>query len=239
MPAWARICVAATNGGPSVSRTKTTEKLRIESANKENAAFYALYAAAYWVGAVLLLGGIAHFNRGPLSFDISSRDFNPIVLMPVIVAIGGVFYLARAGRDWLRARWFGTSVLEIDEVVAGHRMQGTLRTARNLDSRSGFVLRLQCIQSQEIAVAGQTSGFTHKTIVDHVLCELFQKVDGQTMRSNAGIPVDFALPGDMPATHGIQGVKGSIRWALIAEARLAGLNYNAVFRIPVRSKSTR
>jgi hypothetical protein len=69
-----------------------------------------------------------------------------------------------------------------------------------------------------------------------VLCELSQKVDGQTIRSGVGIPVDFALPGDMPATHGAQGVKGSVRWAFIAEARLAGIDYNAVFRIPVRSR---
>ena len=30
---------------------------------------------------------------------MSARDFNPIVLMPVIVAIGGVIYLALAARD--------------------------------------------------------------------------------------------------------------------------------------------
>jgi hypothetical protein len=216
-------------------RTGAAAHLRIESANKENAAYYGLTAAAYLILFVLLCGGIAIFNRGPLILDFSSPDFNPIVVIPLIVAIGGVLSLVRSGKDWLRASRFGTSVLEIDEVFAGHTMHGILRTARDLDPRSGFVLRLQCIHSKEIAVPGQSSGATHYTVVDDVLCELTQKVEGGG-RSSVGVPVDFDLPPDMPATNGPQGVKGSIRWALIAEARLAGLNYNAVFRIPVRNR---
>jgi hypothetical protein len=221
-----------------VSRTSQTiaaGHLRIESANKENARYYASTAAAYLILALLVFGGIAYFSRGPLVLDPSSRDFNPIVIIPALVAAGGLFDLARAVRDGLRARWFGTSVLEIDEVFAGHSLHGMLRTSRDLDPRSGFVLRLQCILSKEIAVAGQSSGASHHTVVDDVLCELTQKVESSG-RSSVGVPVDFDLPPDMPATNGPQGVNGSIRWALIAEARLAGLNYNAVFRIPVRNR---
>jgi hypothetical protein len=220
------------------SRTIAAGHLRIESANKENARYYASTAAAYLILALLVFGGIAYFNRGPLVLDPSSRDFNPIVIIPLLVAMSGLFDLIRAGRDWLRARWFGTSVLEIDEAFAGHSLHGTLRTARDLKTTSGFVLRLQCIQSKEIAVPGRTAGHTSYTIVDDVLCELAQKVEGRG-RSSIGVPVDFALPPDMPPTHGAQGIKGSIRWALIAEARLMGLSYNAVFRIPVRSHSAK
>ena len=217
------------------TRTVTAGMLRIESANKEKAGSYVLTSIAYWILAALVVGGIANFNRGPLILDFSSRDFNPIVLMPVIVAMGGVLYLALASREWLRAGWFGTSVLEIDEVFAGQQVHGILRTARDLDATWGFVLRLQCIQSKEIAVPGRNGVIRH-TIVDDVLCELSQKVDGQNSRSSVGIPVDFTLPGDMPATQGSETISGSIRWALIAEARLAGLDYNAVFRIPVHGR---
>jgi hypothetical protein len=73
--------------------------VRIESANKENARYYASTAVACWILAVLVFGGIAIFNRGPLILDSSSRDFNPIVFIPVIIAMVGLFYLALAGRD--------------------------------------------------------------------------------------------------------------------------------------------
>jgi hypothetical protein len=217
------------------SRTVEGTHLRIESANKENAAHYGSTGAGYLFLSVLVFGGIVFFNRGPLILDVASPDFNPIVVIPLIFAIGGAFNLVRSGKDRLRASWFGTSVLEIDEVFAGHGMHGILRTARDLNPRSGFVLRLQCIRSKQIAVPGQRSGSTHHNIIDDVLCELTQKVEG-TGRSSVGLPVDFNLPPDMPATHGAQAIAGSIRWALIAEARLAGLNYNAVFRIPVRGR---
>jgi hypothetical protein len=210
--------------------------MRIESANKEKAGYYARTAIAYWIGAALVLACIVIINRGPLIVDFSSRDFNPIVFMPVIIAMVGVFYLALAVRDWLRAGWFGTSVLEVDEVYAGDRVHGILRTARDLNPTSDFVLRLQCIQSKEIAIPDR-NGFMRHTIVDDVLCELTHKVNGQNSRSSVGIPLNLTLPGNLPPTHGYAGVKGSIRWALIAEAPLAGLNYNAVFRIPVRSRS--
>jgi hypothetical protein len=223
----------------SMSLDKAVGKIQIESANTENARYYGWKAVAFLVLAAVVFGGIAIFNKRPLILEPSSPDFNPIVLMPVIIAIGGVFYLPRAGLDWLRARRFGTSVLELDEVFAGQRMHGMLRTTRDLNPRSDFVLRLQCIRGKEIAVPGQTRGYTSSTTVDEVLCELIQKVNGQRSRSSVGIPVDFTLPGEMPPTHGIQGIAGSVRWALIAEARLAGLNYNAVFRIPVAAASRR
>lgn len=223
----------------SVSGDKVVGNLRIESANIENAKYYGWEAVAFLAFAAAVLGAIAVFNKGPMVLEPSSPDFNPIVFMPIIIAMGGVFYFPRACLDWLRAKRFGTSVLEIDEVFAGQRLHGILRTTRDLNPRSDFVLRLQCIRGKEIAVPGQTRGYTSRTTVDDVLCELIQKVNGQQSRSSVGIPVDFTLPGDMPPTHGVQGITGSVRWALIAEARLAGLNYNAVFRVPVAAASRR
>ena len=223
----------------ATSQDKVAGKLQIGSANTENARYYAWKAAGLLILAVAVLGGIYVLNKGPLVFDYESRDFNPIVILPIIVAIGGAFFLPRACLDWLRAKRFGTSILEIDEVFAGQRIHGVLRTSRDLTPRSDFVLRVQCIRGKEVAVPGQVRGYTSRTTVDDVLCELVQRVDGRQSRSSVGIPVDFALPGDMPPTQGVQGIAGSVRWALIAEARLAGLNYNAVFRVPVMPASRR
>jgi hypothetical protein len=45
--------------------------LRIESANKENAAHYGSTGAGYLFLSVLVFGGIVFFNRGPLILDVA------------------------------------------------------------------------------------------------------------------------------------------------------------------------
>jgi hypothetical protein len=209
--------------------------MRIASADYDNAHSKVYTAAAYWILAGLVAVGILTFNKGPLVLDVHSRDFNPIVLIPVIVCIPALIYSFLAGRDWVWARSFGTSVLEADDIIAGQRLHGVLRTPFDVHATADFVMRLQCIRSKVVMVS-RGHGVQDSVVVDDVLGEWTQKVPGSSDSSSAGVPFDFTLPPAMPPTAGAPGTSGAVRWALIAAAPRAGLNYHAVFPILVRGR---
>jgi hypothetical protein len=208
--------------------------MQIASADTQNAHSRLYTALAYWILALFLGFGIYALNNGPLVLDIHSRDFNPIVVMPVILCLPAVIYSLLAGRDFLWANKFGTSVLEVDDVAAGGQLHGVLRTAFDIHATSDAVLRLQCIRSKQDLV-GNRHGTQDSVVVDDVLGKWTQKVQVTGDSSSAGIPFSFALPPEMPPTAGAPGTDGAVRWALIASAPRAGLNYHAVFPIPVHS----
>jgi hypothetical protein len=207
----------------------------IPSADNQNVQSRVVTAAAYWILAGFVAIGIFALNSGPIVLDVHSRDFNPIVLIPVIVCVPALIYSLLAGRDWLWAKKFSTSVLDVDDIEAGGQLHGVLRTAFDIRATSDVVLRLQCIRSMEQLYGGR-HGTQQSVVVDDVLGEWRQKVPTSGDTSGAGIPFSFALPPEMPPTAGGQGTDGAVRWALIASAPRAGLNYHAVFRIEVRSR---
>jgi hypothetical protein len=209
--------------------------MQIPSADNRNVHSKAFAAVAYLILAGLVAIGIFAFNTGPLVLDMHARDFNPIVLVPVIVCVPALIYALLAGRDWLWANKFGTSVLDVDDIVAGEQLHGVLRTAFDIHATSDVVLRLQCIRSKEDLI-GNRNGTQDSVVVDDVLGNWKQKVQASADTSSVGIPFSFALPPEMPPTAGVQGTNGAVRWALIASAARAGLNYHAVFPIPVRSR---
>jgi membrane protein YdbS with pleckstrin-like domain len=192
-------------------------------------------ATAYWILAGFVAIGIFALNSGPIVLDVHSRDFNPIVAIPVILCLPALTYTLLAGRDWLWAGRFGTSVLDVDDIEAGGQLHGVLRTAFDIHATSDVVLRLQCIRSKEERYGGR-HGTQQSVVVDDVLGEWKQKVPASGDTSGAGIPFSFALPPEMPPTAGGQGTDGAVRWALIASAPRPGLNYHAVFPIEVRSR---
>ncbi len=213
----------------------TNAAVHIPSADYQNAHSKVYSALAYWILAGFLGFMIYWFNGGALVLDVHSRDFNPIVVMPVILCVPALIYTILAGRDWLWASRFGTSVLDVDDIVAGGQLHGVLRTEHDIRATSDFVLRLQCIRSQEKRWAGK-GGMQHSVIVDDVLGQWKQHVPVSGDSSSAGVAFSFALPPEMPPTAGDPSTSGAVRWALIASAPRAGVHYHAVFPIPVRSR---
>jgi len=211
--------------------------MRIPSADTQNAHSKLYTALAYWILAGFLAFGIYVLNGGPLVLDIHSRDFNPIVLFPVFLSVPALIYTLLAGRDWLWARRFGTSMLDVGVIEAGGQLHGVLRTANDIRATSDFVLRVQCIRSKEELIARSGGLRGDSAIVDDVLGEWKQTVPASGDSSSAGVAFSFALPPEMPPTSGAPGTSGAVRWALIASAPCAGVNYHAVFALPVGSPS--
>src|SRR3954470_17510382 len=50
----------------------------------------------------------------PMRFNVPEREFNPLVLLPVVAALAGLFFLVVAIFMTLRLRRFGVSVLTLD-----------------------------------------------------------------------------------------------------------------------------
>jgi hypothetical protein len=209
--------------------------MQLVSAEGQNVHSKVYTALAYWILAGFLGLGIYALNRGPLVLDVHSRDFNPIVVIPVILCVPALIYTLLAGRDWMWASLFGTSLLDVDDIVAGGQLHGVLRTATDIHATSDFELRLQCIRSKEKLVSS-SGRLQTSVIVDDVLGEWKQKVPASGDPSTAGVPVSFPLPPEMPPTAGAPGTKGAVRWALVASARRAGVGFHTVFPIPVRSR---
>ena len=209
--------------------------MQIPSADYQNVQSKVYTALAYWILAGFLGFMIYLLNGGLLVLDVHSRDFNPIVVIPIILCVPALIYTLLAGRDWLWASRFGTSVLDVDDIVTGGQLHGVLRTASDINATSDFVLRLQCIRSMEKAW-GAAGGMQHRVVVDDVLGQWKQNVPASGDSSSAGVPFSFALPPEMPPTAGAPGIDGAVRWALIASAPRAGVHYHAVFPIPVRSR---
>lgn len=209
--------------------------MQIPSADAQNVHSKLYTALAYWILAGFLWFTIDLLNSGPLVLDVHSRDFNPVVVIPAILCVPALLYSLFAGGDWLRSSRFGTSVLDVDDVEAGGQLHGVLRTERDIHATSDFVLRLQCIRSQEKRWGG-ANGIEHSAVVDDVLGVWKQHVPTSGDSSSAGVAFSFALPPEMPPTAGGPGTNGAVRWALIASAPRAGVDYHAVFPIPVRSR---
>src|SRR5260221_424679 len=141
--------------------------MHIPSADYQNVHSRVYTALAYWILAGFLGFMIYLLNGGPLVLDVHSRDFNPIVVIPVILCVPALVYTLLAGRVWLWASRFGTSVLDVDDIVAGGQLHGVLRTEDDIHATSDFVLSLQCIRSQE-KVWGGAHGTQRSVVVDDV-----------------------------------------------------------------------
>jgi hypothetical protein len=135
----------------------------------------------------------------------------------------------------LWANPFRTSVLDVDDIVAGGQLHGVLRTAFDIHATSDFALRLQCIRSREDLIGNRHC--TQDSVgVDDILGQWKQRVQASCDTSSLVVPFSFALDPEMPPTAGAPGTNGAVRRALIASAP-RGTELPRGLPIPVRSRS--
>ncbi len=197
----------------------------------------AFHVGIDWLMAVLLVGAAvaaALYFRVPWNFDFQSRDFNPFVLVPVVLGGFGLRFLVKALFATLRGRRYGEATLEVEgEFVApGETLRGRVRTATDLAPSGPYELRLRCIEAvPHVEVGGGVDRGTY----DRIRWEAALEVPATGLRSSAGIPFEIALPADAPVA-GDPGLKGAIRWTLDVRAPGPGLDFATWFGVDVRRR---
>jgi hypothetical protein len=191
-------------------------------------------AITRWAMAVLFLAAAAGtwwWFRGSLNYDVNSRDFNPLGLVPIALAAIGLWNLVPAIRGTLVSRKFGGTsfVMDGDDVALGETLAGRIRTATDLAPTGEYVVTVQCV---EAITTFDTMKGENRTR-DHIRWEATRKVDPASVRSSQGIPVEFALPKTALAI-GDERAQGAVRWVLEVSAPLPGTDFEAIFPVVVR-----
>lgn len=178
-----------------------------------------LGAAAAWV--VYALGT-------PLVFEPSNPEFNPLIVLALILGGAGLYYLVRGVRRRRVITRFGTTVFDQEgsNVYVGETLRGRVVTSRPLSAPDGFELRLRCIERK-----GETFDEKNRRSHDAVLWEASHTA--HTADSHAGIPVEFTIPASALADAKF----GSQDWSLKVYATVDGKPFEALFGLRVYAGS--
>lgn len=141
-------------------------------------------------------------------------------VLPIVIAL----YLV------MRINKYGVSFLELSPVpgVLGGPVTGNIRIPKNVQADDGFELTLQCIH-QYTTRSGKNNS-THKDVLWDCR-ELIETV--YNYGSEVVVPVNFHAPYNVPASSAPGGSNGHY-WQLKVKAKTSGIDYNAVFDVPVK-----
>jgi hypothetical protein len=193
--------------------------------------------STHWFMAALLFGAAiacVWFFKLSFDFDLDSPDFNPLVAVPIVLALFGLRPLALAIRHTMLARQFGESALEMDgeSVPPGGTLKGTIRTSAALTPQGDYQIWLRCIEAIRVESPSEPTGSRTE---DHIRWEALRRVEARGVNSKAGIPFEFAIPETALAVSDPR-AKGQVRWIVEITAPLPGLDYYALFGVIVRPK---
>ena len=178
--------------------------------------------------AVIWIAGV------PFRFDVPAREFNPLVFIPVVGLLAGLFFLLAAIFMTLRLRKYGRSTLTLDKRPRiGGRVLGRVTSTVDVQPQGEWDLVLQCI---ETITRGRTAepGLPDRS---DSLGARSRRCPRPRTRCRAGVPVDIVIPENCleiadPVERARQ-KRGTLRWVLQLKGRRGGLNYLASFVVPV------
>lgn len=155
------------------------------------------------------------------------RRGNPVAWLGYLFPLVGAVLLIAAIRLTLRALRFPDSTLVLDTMPApiGGRLRGHVEVAHPLSSVSRVIIRLTALSRRR---SGRS---THDTIVsdekrDVQLAQLRRTDDGTI------IPIEINVPADAPPSD-TESAEVKIYWRLTVEAEVPGVDYSAMFDVPV------
>lgn len=101
-------------------------------------------------GMGLIAALIPWYFELPLNFNVTDREFNPLVFVPVVFAVIGLYALLNAIRNTLRVRKFGATTLQAGGANPGKRFEGLLRASRDLAPAGDYTVLLRCIRTYRV-----------------------------------------------------------------------------------------
>jgi hypothetical protein len=185
-------------------------------------------------GAHRVAGGVALAVNGYVAFFLwrawTLMAPEPMPWFVWLLALAGAIPAAVAGYLIGRMRKYGVSVFEMSPLpgVLGGPVSGTIRIPSNVEAAAGIVVKLQCVRQYT------TGSGKHRSTHRDVLWEEARTFDsGLAFGEETMLPVRFAVPYDKPATTAAGGSNGTY-WRLTATAATPGIDYKAVFDVPVK-----
>jgi hypothetical protein len=215
-----RAQLTAYDGSPMTTRPITRfDDATASNSNVDLMMAVVLAAAAAWV--VYALGT-------PLVFQPTDPEFNPLIVLALILGGVAVYNLVRGVRRRRVLNRFGTTVFDQEgsNVYVGETLRGRVITSRPLSASDGFHLRVRCIEGK-----GETMDEKSRRTQAAILWETTRTV--HTADSHAGIPVEFTIP-----TSALADAKfDSQNWTLKVNATVDGKPFEALFGLRVYAGS--
>ena len=151
-----------------------------------------------------------------------------IALLFPLVGIGLAFW---AGRAWLRARRFKSATLALTRVpvAIGGRLRGAIRVDALVPATSEFRIELSCVE-RVTRRTGKGSETNERIVWQNQWSVLRERC--QTLDAFTSIPVDLAIPRDLPAASAAED-NDRVEWRLDASAECPGPDFWMRFTVPV------
>ena len=119
-------------------------------------------ALANWTlagGMAAAMGFVAWHLSWPPIFDINDPEFNPLIVLPLMLIAASVFYTIKGVRWMARHKRFGAATMEIDGPVPaplGRRLSGRIIAQRPPKPTGDYIIRLQCFDIHEMNSMGSS-----------------------------------------------------------------------------------
>jgi len=165
----------------------------------------------------------------PLVFDLWSPHFNPLIVLPFVLAAIGIVMLVRSVRATIRERRFGWSTLAPPTARVGGLYRGTLVTYRDVAPTGDYKVTLKCLKRTR----SRSDSEGRSRSLDKVLHKVVAYVPAAG-KSDLGVPVEFMIPANMPRSGTTKkNPDGQVRWVMTISAPTRGVNYYARFPVQV------
>lgn len=153
---------------------------------------------------------------------------NTAVFFLGVLSLVGIAIAVFSARITMRYLRFGQSVCAIDGKagIVGKKIEGFIRTAVDIRSTGDYKIELQCIETYTTG-----TGKNRKT-ESKTEWQASQTVPRTGVNSRAGVPFSIEIPTFVPET-GYQLARGDIDWQLKIKAPVQGIDYSAIFVVPV------
>jgi hypothetical protein len=193
---------------------------RIQEGGRRSTAIALIIFAAFW-NVMVALAAVMASRR----YDLFRTPSLGIFLL--IFGVVGLFLIGLAVYFTLQARKFDPSVFEMSSLpgVLGGFLSGVIQLPRQVPQGTEINVELTC---------ERTSG-SGKTRTTSCLWK-----DATSVRASAGlVPVYFTIPFDLPPSD-LPDEEGTTRvhWWLNAKAGVSGVDYHALFDVPVFATGT-
>jgi hypothetical protein len=188
----------------------------------------------YVLWAFAGLWNLIAWPSGVLAVRAALEQGNRLAWIGLVFPVVGVGLLVAAIRATIRERKFGVSVLELSTRpgVVGHGLAGTVRAGCDLLPTGGFVATLSCVNVRT------TGSGKNRSTTETIRWQDQETPPGQRTTRSAGrgiettIPVRFRIPADVAPSDDANPDDRTV-WRLEVTAAVPGVDYDAVFEVPV------